>query len=128
MKNNSLTYFSFLLFVLGLFLIYYSSTKIQPIVVKISDINKEMMGKTVVIEGNITFIRRKESGIYMTIEDDTGKIFVPLFSNLVSSIDKEIINELSLGKHVRIKGYVDMYKDSYEVIPYCSSCIEIINR
>ncbi|MCD6482790.1 MAG: hypothetical protein J7K83_00785, partial [Candidatus Aenigmarchaeota archaeon] len=68
MKNNTLTYFSFLLFVLGLFLIYYSSTKIQPIVVKISDINKEMMGKTVVIEGNITFIRRKESGIYMTIE------------------------------------------------------------
>lgn len=126
MKDKTLTYLSLSIFILGLLLFYFSSLRVEVKPVKISEITNEFVGETVIIEGNISYIKRSESGIFMVIDDGSGKMFVPIFSGLVNQLDRNVYDALSVGKVVRIKGYVDSYKDSLEVVPSCKECIKII--
>lgn len=91
-------------------------------IVSISEINENMKGQVVSIQGTVVNIKEHEKGhLFLTVEDSTGSISVPIFAN--TNINKDIIKEDNIYE---IKGKVDVYNGYLEIIPQSEEDISMI--
>jgi DNA/RNA endonuclease YhcR with UshA esterase domain len=106
--------------VAGLVLIYVSSLYIEPTKMKVSDINSELVGRFVIINGKITNKKTSDAGhVFLTISDNKSSIQVPLFASFMKTLMENEISEsdLKVGYKVSISGLVDEYQGQLQIIP-----------
>lgn len=103
----------FLLTISGLLITYYAISNVDPKEMKISDINESAKGNLVTITGNIKTIKQSKSGnVYLTVDDGTDKITVPLLGALPQKFP-----DIKKDQLVRITGIVSEYNGQPEVMP-----------
>jgi RecJ-like exonuclease len=103
----------FLLTISGLLITYYAISNVDPKEMKISDINESAKGNLVTITGNIKTIKQSKSGnVYLTVDDGTDKITVPLLGALPQKFP-----DIKKDQLVRITGIVSEYNGQSEVMP-----------
>lgn len=101
--------------VVGLVMIYLFASWTEAESVDLSDVNQELIGRTIMVEG---FIKQKsvhdEGHIFLTISDGSKSIQSPIFSDLAKEVDANI---LEVGTKLKVTGVVDDYRNQMQVIP-----------
>ncbi|MFQ5976387.1 MAG: exodeoxyribonuclease VII large subunit [Candidatus Hydrothermarchaeales archaeon] len=118
MDDSTLLKISILVSTIGLITLFFVSSYTRPPNVKISEITYDDVGVYTVIKGKITSKNvHKDGHIFFDIADDTGKMKVVLFSGTAETLNSETLACLEVGKNIEVKGKVDEYKGSLEIIP-----------
>lgn len=107
MQEKTLFRISLICALIGLMIILWVSETITIPEYKISEINKDILDKTIKVNAKITMIKETQSLDILTIEDETGKIKMIIF--------KEDPLNLSKGDQVSIQGIVREYKNELEI-------------
>ena len=120
MNENTLMKVCFIGSILSILFLYILSFNIHYSAYVISDINENMLGRTVNVSGVITDVYSHKNGhIFLTIRDDTGTIKIVLWDRIVDALSSKGINASSFKKGARIQvvGDVNIYKGELEIIP-----------
>jgi DNA/RNA endonuclease YhcR with UshA esterase domain len=128
MQKNFLTLICFLTSVVGLILIYIAAINIKPVEIKISQVNSELIGRSVSIQGIITQKNLHSEGhVFLMISDDESDIQVPIFSSLMNDLKKENITEsdFKINEAISVTGLVDEYRGQLQILPRKTSDIKI---
>lgn len=105
----------------GVFLIYFFSLGFEPETLDISEIDGEMKGKTVRIEGIVRSMKLHEDGhVFVTVGDGRSEIQVPIFSDVARNAPK-----IEVGDSIGVTGYVDGYKGRHQIVPKSAGNIEL---
>jgi DNA/RNA endonuclease YhcR with UshA esterase domain len=113
----------------GLVLIYFAAINIQPSIIKMSEIDSQLIGKTVKTTGYIIYKNNHPAGhVFLTIGDGQSKIQVPLFAVFVNSLNENDVSVDDFRKGVRISvtGLVDEYKGQLQILPRKPNDIKIL--
>ena len=127
MKKNFLVLISFLTSVIGLILIYIAAINIQPVEIKISQINSDLIGRSVSTQGTITQKTLHPDGhMFLLISDDVYDIQVPIFSSLMNDLKKKNITEsnFKINETIFVTGLIDEYRGQLQILPRKTSDIK----
>lgn len=104
---------------ISLILLYLITLQNFYFYVKIGEIDKSFVGKTVNITGMITGIFEHNGNMFFDLKDDTGKIKVVLWKDTIEllNINNVNVSEISNGNTVNIIGNIQLYKGELEIIP-----------
>lgn len=93
--------------VIGIFILLLLSNTLSPKLIKINEINEDILDKNVKINGEITNIRNYEDSDFqiITIKDETGQI---------DAILNQITNTTK-GQKVIIIGKISKYKEKLQI-------------
>lgn len=101
--------------IVGLVMIYFFAAGTEAESVNLADVNQELIGRTIAVEG---FIKQKsvhdDGHIFLTISDGSKSIQSPIFSNLAKDVDADV---LKVGAKLKVTGVVDDYRNQMQVIP-----------
>jgi DNA/RNA endonuclease YhcR with UshA esterase domain len=106
--------------ILGLVLIYISAKNLKPIYLEIDQINPILIGRYVSTIGYISRIRKHPEGhIFLTISNGKKKVNIPLFSDLVNTLNENGIkvNDFKKGRKIAVSGFVSEYMSRIQIIP-----------
>lgn len=118
MDDSSLLKISILVSTIGLIMLFFVSSYTRSPKVKISEITYDDVGRYTVITGKIAAKNvHKDGHIFLDVSDATGKMKVVLFSGTAKTLKSETLSCLEVGKSVEVKGKVDEYRGSLEIIP-----------
>lgn len=111
MNESSLVKISVLCFLAGFVTLFYAYYTLPDVSRPIKDATLDYTGESMVLCGEISDIRRSDTGhLFFTLSDGTGSIRAVAFnSSQVSSISDG-------RKSICIKGVIDVYKDELEII------------
>jgi len=110
-KTKHITLLIFILAVIGLTIIYFAVSSINPIELKIEAIEDSMNGRLVKISGTISNIRKSRAGnLYLTVSDGKN-ITVPILNGKFKNLAAK------RGDAVEIIGLVTKYNEELEVMP-----------
>lgn len=129
LKQNILILICLLSSVAGLILIYLAATKIEPVPVKIEEIDSQLTGRVVTVKGYIVYKNNHPAGhIFLTVSYNNTKIQVPLFAGFVSKLSENDfpVDDLKKGAKIMVTGLVDEYKGQLQVIPRKPTDIKIM--
>ncbi len=103
----------------SLVLLYIVTSQVFSSSVKIGEIDKSFIGKTVNITGEITGMFQSKGHVFFDLKDDTGKVKVVLWEDTLEFLEINNVNisEISNGRNINIIGDVQSYKGELEVIP-----------
>ncbi|MDP2925662.1 MAG: OB-fold nucleic acid binding domain-containing protein [Nanoarchaeota archaeon] len=107
MENKLLLKLSFIFSIVGILILLIISNFNEPKPTKISDIKKDLVYKTIKINGEITSIKKQENRYVFQIKDSAGKIPIYFYSNKNLSINK--------GDNISITGKLSEYKDNFQL-------------
>ena len=96
----------------------------------IGEITSDSVGKSVSAVGTITYRSNHPAGhIFLTVADGNSKIEVPLFSGFVTKLEESGVDSsyFSKGTKIQVKGLVDQYKGSLQIIPRKVDDIKILS-
>ena len=96
---------------------------VKPELSRIGDLSSEMLGRIVVIEGNIVSTANVGSNLKLVVNDGTGEITVFIPGSVVRELDENVKGQLKAGLGVKVAGYLDEYRGTLEVIPYTPEAI-----
>ena len=97
----------------GLSIIYYSVSLTQSAETEIQGLANFPEGSMVTISGEISKIFTSKSGnIYLTVDDGTGSITVPLLGSVADSY-----RNVSENSFIVVTGLTDVYNNELEVMP-----------
>lgn len=116
---------------LGLILIYIAVANIHPLETEISEIDYQLIGRTVKTSGYIVYRRTHPEGhIFLTISDEGRKIQVPLFAGFVNALSSNGLaeNDLRKGTKISITGLIDEYKGQLQIIPRKPDDVKILGE
>ncbi len=103
---------------IGLILLYLISSTFQVDIVSISEIDYDMVGSIVSIEGKVVSKRVHEDGhIFFKVEEGTNRISAVVFSSEVKKLEPEVLKCLEEGNSITVTGRVEEYRGTLEVIP-----------
>ena len=104
---------------ISLVLLYLITSQIFSSSVKIGEIDRSFVGKTVNITGEVTRIFQSKGHVFFDLKDDTGKVKVVLWEDTLELLEINNVNtsEIRNGKSINIIGDVQLYKGELEVIP-----------
>ncbi|MEE9322948.1 MAG: exodeoxyribonuclease VII large subunit [Candidatus Aenigmarchaeota archaeon] len=104
---------------ISLVLLYLITSQVFSSSVKIGEIDKSFVGKTVNITGEVTGIFQSKGHVFFDLKDDTGKVKVVLWEDTLELLEINNVNtsEIRNGKNISIIGDVQLYKGELEVIP-----------
>jgi len=106
----------------GIFLIYFFSLGFEPDDVGIGDVDAEMKGETVRVEGTVKSVRFHDDGhVFVTVGDGASDIQVTIFSDVAKDSPG-----LKSKDRVRVTGYIDVYKGKPQIVPKTSRNIELV--
>ncbi|MBI4009597.1 MAG: OB-fold nucleic acid binding domain-containing protein [Candidatus Aenigmarchaeota archaeon] len=117
--------------VIGLALIYIATIQIEPKSILISDITADMEGRKILVEGHLAEKRKHEDGhLFLTVSDNNSKIQVPLFSDFMKELAQIGIteNDFHVGDKIAVKGIVENYKGSLQIIPKNLNDVKILGE
>ena len=118
MNDKTLLKISLIISTIGLILLFLVSSYTRPPNVKISEITYDDVGRYTVIQGKISSKNvHKDGHIFLDISDETGTMKVVLFSSTAETLESGTLACLKKGKSIEIKGKVDEYKGSLEILP-----------
>lgn len=128
MQKNFLVLICFLTSVVGLILIYIAAINLKPAEIKISQINSDLIGRSVSTQGIMTQKKLHSDGhMFLVISDDGSDIQVPVFSSLMNDLKKEDITEsnFKINGKISVTGLVDEYNGQLQILPRKASDIKI---
>ena len=96
---------------IGIIILIFLSSTLEPKTIKISEINGKMIDQTVKFSGDITKIKTYGQFTLMNVKDKTGEITVISYENLNLSGEIEII-----GKITSWKGMLEIEADKISLI------------
>ncbi|EEB73572.1 DNA-binding protein [Thermococcus sp. AM4] len=96
---------------------------VRPELSKIKDLSADMLGRIVVVEGNVVSTANVGSNLKLVISDGTGEIAVFIPGSVVKELDENVKGQLKAGLGVKVAGYLDEYRGTLEVIPYTPDAI-----
>ena len=93
-----------------------ASVHVQPTLVRIVEVGDDAVGGWVVVGGNITHRSDHPEGhIFLRLEDGTGEMMVPVFRGLAKELEGK--GCLQQGHRLKVRGRVEEYRGSLEVVP-----------
>jgi len=103
----------------SLVLLYVITSQIFSSNVKIGEIDRSFIGKTVNITGEVTGMFQSKGHVFFDLKDDTGKIKVVLWEDTLELLEINNVNisEIRDGNTINIIGDVQLYKGELEVMP-----------
>ncbi len=107
----------FVLSLTGLFLIYMSAGKIESRIVGISNIDSSLIGNYVQITGYVESVKFSGNTIFVSLSDGYKSIDVVIFSDLKNALGSDAGKIFAAGSVVSVKGTVDEYQGSLEIVP-----------
>ena len=131
LQKNYLLLLSLVSSIVGLILIYVASTNIEPQKISISDISADLEGRRISTTGYLVEKKPSEAGhLFLTISDKKGKIQVPLFSDLMKSLNQEGItaSDFHLNKKISVSGTVEIYKGKVQIVPKSLNDVKILGE
>lgn len=109
MQDKTLLKISIFTSIVGIVALYFI---MQPAEIRIGDINRNYIGKSVKVLGEISSrYESKDGHIFLNLADSSGKIKVIIFKN--SKVEKS----LEIGQMIEVSGKVEEYKGELEIIP-----------
>jgi DNA/RNA endonuclease YhcR with UshA esterase domain len=96
---------SFLISLIGIFLLMVLSNYLEPEIMKIKDINLLQINQKIKISGTIENIRNYHDFETITLKDETGKILITVDKNL----------NLTKNQSIIVIGRVSEYKNQTEI-------------
>ena len=131
MPKNYLLILSLFTSVIGLVLIYFASLNIEPQKIAISDITADMEGRKISTTGYLTQKREtKEGHLFLTISTNKSAIQVPIFSDLNKNLADNGITpkDFHLKNIIAIRGTLEIYKGSLQIVPKKASDVKILGE
>ena len=128
MQKNFLALISLITSVVGLILIYIAAINIKPVEIKISQINPDLIGRTVSTQGTIKQKNLHTDGhMFLTISDGKSNIQVPIFSSLMKDLKSVNLTEedFEVNKIISVTGLVDEYRGDLQILPRKTSDVKI---
>jgi DNA/RNA endonuclease YhcR with UshA esterase domain len=128
MQKNFLVLISFSTSIIGLILIYIAATNIKPVEIKITQINSDLIGRSVSTQGIIKEKELHSDGhMFLTISDGNSDIQVPIFSSLMKDLKDENLTEESfkINEKIFVIGLVDEYRGNLQILPRKTSDIKL---
>lgn len=109
MQDKTLLKISIFTSIIGIVALYFI---MQPSEIKIGDVNRDYIGKTVKVLGEVSSrYESKDGHVFLNIVDSSGKIKVVIFKN------SKVENNLEIGQNIEVSGKVEEYKGQLEIIP-----------
>lgn len=109
MQDKTLLKISIFTSIVGIVALYFI---MQPSEIKIGDINRNHIGKTVKVLGEIgSKYENKNGHIFLKLADSSGQINVVIFNNT------KVERNLEVGQMIEISGEIEEYKGELEIIP-----------
>ena len=98
---------SFILSIIGIIVLLFLSTTLNPPETKIGDINDKLLNQKVIVKGDVFNIKKYEDSNFqvISIKDETGKIDVTL--------DK--ITNFKMNQTINVKGTIQQYKQYLQI-------------
>ena len=115
MEENKLFKIAIVTSLVGLFVMIFISENIEVLMVKIGNINEEMLGEKVNINGVVNSKRDLPGIVILNVSDDTGSIKVVAYKK-----NKKIL--VKKNDNVDVEGLVRDYEGELEVMA------EMINK
>lgn len=116
MDEGFLTKISALGFVICILILYVMSTMDFHARVKLGEIDRSFIGKTVNVTGEINSVYVNEGNVFFTLSDETGEIKVVLWEDMIELIGINV-SEINDGKTANVIGNVELYKGELEILP-----------
>lgn len=91
--------------VLGILIISFLATNLEPNMKDIVEIDERNLEEVVKIQGKITFIREYENLVVFTLDDETGKIDCVFYESII--LEKNQAIEV-IGKVIEYKGKIEI--------------------
>lgn len=129
--KNQINLISLLSSLVGLILIYYATTNIEPQQMSINDITADMEGRKVSIAGLLVDKRLHEDGhLFLTISDRTSNMQVPLFADFMKNLEQIGITDkdFRIKSKISVDGIVENYRGSLQIIPRNLGDIKILGE
>ncbi len=121
--TENILYISLTVSIIGLLILTYASTVLEPPLSKTGDIDTNSLGKNIHIRGEIARIHKFKGGsIILTVQDSSGEIDVYLTYNIAMS-RADILTE---GNRIDVIGEVEIYKGRVEIVPKNPDCIKLM--
>ena len=119
MNENALMKISIIGLSVSIVILYFFTNYNFSLHVKIGDIDRSFIGKTVNITGEITDLYSSKGHLFFDVKDETGGIKVVLWNETLELLDISKINtsEITEGKGINVVGNVQLYRGELEVIP-----------
>lgn len=118
MKDEDLLKLSFLVSTLGLGMLFYVSINYEESVESISQLDYDSVGNRAAITGEVLSKSIHRDGhIFLKVADSSGWIRVVLFDSYVEGLREDQLNCLQVGSSLWIRGRVEEYRGSLEVVP-----------
>jgi len=99
-----------------------------PKLLPIGEINEDMLGEIVVVEGNVKELKEIGSNLKLVLDDGTGEIAVFIPGSVVRELSNDTRSKLKGGLGVEVGGYLDEYKGALEIIPYTASGVRALGK
>ncbi len=113
MKTRSLLKFSLITALIGIYLIIILANTLEPSIIKISDINENMVDEWVRIKGNVTNQKNIDGLTILTLYDGTAGIHVVMYKKIENFENSEVI---ILGKIIEYKGEIEVEINKIQVV------------
>lgn len=129
-KGNLLIIICLLCSVAGLVLIYFAAINIQPMQLQLSEINFELVGRTVRTTGYISYKNSHPNGhLFLTITDGKAKLQVPLFAGFVTALEGNGLtkDDFRKGRRIVVEGLISEYRGQLQIIPRKPEDIKIFS-
>ncbi|MBN1755564.1 hypothetical protein JW877_05040 [bacterium] len=86
-----------------------------PQSILIKDLNPNLIGKLVVVYGEITFRRDFSGGAEFTLKADDHYTKVVIWSSILNQVPGNL--NLRIGQRIQVTGKVDEYRDKIQIVP-----------
>ena len=100
--------------IFGLATLSFFSSNIQPLEVRISELNEDYLGKHVKVSGIVSRINQSKGHLFLSIFDDE-EIQIPIFSDKYRVL-REGGFEPNIGEYIEVCGTVDMYRGHLQIL------------
>lgn len=86
---------------------------------KIEDINRDFLGETMYVSGDVRSVIVSEAFVSLTVKDKTASILVYFPEDVLENLENQGIEPrtLRIGDYVEIEGVLDEYRGQLEIIP-----------
>ncbi len=107
MEENAILTISIFGSLIGIFVLYFGISLVEPELVDLNEINSEYIDEYVKIEGKVANIRKIEESVLIQLENTEIVIFTP----------EEFASDVYKGALISVKGAVKDYKGKLEIVP-----------
>ncbi len=111
-SDSQLMKLSFAIAVIGVLSLFVIVQLIEPLSVRIGEINEGMSGQLIMTEGTVSSLSTVNGNVFLTLSDN-GEIKVVIFSK---DAGKNNAYELKNNDKIRIEGRVSIYENELEII------------